>query len=468
MTLKFQAVRYMDFSGGQNTRVVNHLMLNSEVRLARNVILDEIGCLKKRLGYTAIGSQIASTAILGNYYFNSSTDANSWHLAVCNVSNSAGIYYNYAGTWTPAGQAGWATSQKVRFESFMDYVFAFNGSDSVQSWSGTGSWGSTNLSGAPNCKYGRVYQDRLYFANEVGNQSRVYYSSDPVSGSINFTTASDWLDVNPEDGQVITALDENSGRLLIFKDNSMFRWNGRATEPDPIIDVGTSSQESVKTINNVTYFFNRYGIYAYDGGMPYLISRKIQEWIDAIDQTKLADVNAEVDHDHYYLAIGDVTVDGTDYSNVWLVYNIPLKAWTVWTLAGESSVMGHYYSSGARYISFGDIDGKIWRINNGNNDGGTAIAVNIQTKQYDIETPEIDKKFTEVYVGTEKAKGLVEVGALIDDDSLRTIGYTEDDDVTKLPSDLMGKKLAITLSESGTGEQWKFTHLIFKDITFVD
>ena len=50
MAIKFQPIRYVDFSSGQNDKVVSHLMLDSEVRLARNCILDEIGCLKKRKG----------------------------------------------------------------------------------------------------------------------------------------------------------------------------------------------------------------------------------------------------------------------------------------------------------------------------------------------------------------------------------------------------------------------------------
>lgn len=468
MAKVFTPIRFSDFSGGQQTTTANHLMLNSEVKLARNCILDEIGTLKKRLGYTAIGTALVTgTSIFGNYYFNSSTDAQSWHLAACNIASSAGVFYNYAGAWTPAGLAGLSCGEKIRFESFMDYVFAFNGSDAVKSWSGTGSWGTTNLSGAPDCKYGRVYTDRLYFASAVANKSRVYFSSDPISGSINFTTADDYFDVNPEDGQSITALGENSGRLLIFKDESMFRWNDSATEPDPIIDVGTSSQESVKTINGITYFFNRYGVYAYSGGMPYCISRKVQSWIDAITQSKLSDIYAEVDHDHYYLAIGDVTVDSVDYSNVLLVYNIPLMAWTIWSLANEVSALSSYLSSGARYISMGTTGGKMFRINSGNSDGGTAIAVNIETKQYDIETPEIEKKFTEVHIGTDKARGILEIGALVDDESLKTIGSSQDDDFTKLPSTLEGKKLGITISESGVGEQWSLTHLVFKDVTFV-
>ena len=77
--------------------------------------------------------------------------------------------------------------------------------------------------------------------------------------------------------------------------------------------------------------------------------------------------------------------------------------------------------------------------------------------------PEEEKRFNEVYLGTNKAKGILEIGAEIDDLTIKTIGYT-DGDMTKLPSDLMGRKIGITLSESGTGEQWSFDQLVFKDV----
>ncbi len=463
MSSRYSPIRYMDFSGGINSKVVNHLLLDSECKLLQNVVLDSpIGAITKRKGYTQIGNQItAGTSIFGNYYFTDKDATYSQHLIACNISNSAAVLYNSSGTWTQT-LTNWKSATRIRFESFLDYVFAFNGNETPKSWTGTSTWGSTNLTGAPICKYGRVYQDRLYFANASANQSRVYFSSVPVAGSISFTST-DWLDVNPEDGQTITGLDENSGRLLIFKDNSMFRWNGYSTEADPIIDIGTPSQESVKTINSITYFFNRYGVYVYDGSMPYLISRKIQDWIDGIDQSALGDVTAEVDNDHYYLAVGNVTIGTDTYTNVTLVYHIPLKAWTIWTTGDKPTFFGHYYSSGARYISFGDSNGEVFRINNGNSDDTADIPVNIETKQYDLQTPEEEKRWTETYLITDKARGLVEVGAKIDNDSIKTIGYVKDD-VTRLPADLTGKKISITLSESGMGEQWSFNQLIFRDI----
>ena len=468
MTQTFLPIRFLDFSSGMNTKVVNHLLLDSEVKLARNCVLDEIGCLKKRKGYTQIGTQITSgTAILGNYYFTDKDVTYSQHLVACNVSGgaSASVYFNDGGTWT-ASLTNLTASKKVRFESFLDRVFAFNGTDAPKSWSGTGSWDSTDLTSAPVCKYGRVYQDRVYLAHESSNQSRLYYSSVPSSNAISWTTATDYLDVNPEDGSGITALGENSGRLLIFKDNSMFRWNGISTEPDPIIDIGTSSQESVKTINGLTYFFNRYGVYVYDGGMPYSISRKIQDWIDAIDQSKLADITAEVDNEHYYCAVGDVTIGGVTYSNTMLVYNIPLKGWTIWTMTDTPKFLAHYYSSGARYLSFGDANGEVFKLNDGNNDDDSAIEVNIETKAYDLHSAEEEKKFIEIYILSKKARGSVQVSYKLDDVLQKNTDYLSKD-VTRLPSNLQGKEIAIILSESGIGEEWSFRQLTFRDVTLM-
>src|SRR3990167_8706471 len=154
----------------------------------------------------------------------------------------------------------------------------------------------------------------------------------PSSGAITWDTTNDWFDVNPDDGDEITALENNGNRLLIFKRRSTYRWVFGATEPDRLLGVGTESQECVKTNLDlgITFFANSKGVYAYTGERPKLISRKIQAWIDANTAANWDDACAEIDDDHYYLYLGDsLTVDSVVYTNVMAVYSISLDAWVV-------------------------------------------------------------------------------------------------------------------------------------------
>src|SRR3990167_10231535 len=122
--------------------------------------------------------------------------------------------------------------------------------------------------------------------------------------------AANWFEVNPDDNDEITALENNGNRLLIFKNYAMYRWTFGQVEADRIIGVGTTSQESVKTNFDlgITFFANPKGVYAYTDGRPKLISRKIQDYIDAVSDWKY--VAAGVDNDHYRLSVGDLTVNG--------------------------------------------------------------------------------------------------------------------------------------------------------------
>jgi len=462
----FQPIRIEDLSGGMNTKVIPHLTQKSEVKLALNCILDEFGCLKKRLGYTQVGDQITASAdIIGLYY---SKEVGK-HLAVADddgaTPTNSDIYYNNSGTWTKA-EEDWTAGVRTRFTDFVGYVFAFNGTDSTKSSSDGTSWGTTNLTDAPTCKYGIPFQQRLYMAGDSTYPDRVYYSSVPsATQTISWDTSNDYFDVNPDDGDNITGFEKNSRHLLIFKHNGMYRWNGYSLESDRIIAVGSSSQESIKTQDNVTYFANRYGVYKYDGGYPTCISRKIQDWIDAIPAANLSTLTAETDQDHYYLSVGDVTVDSVDYTNVVLVYNIPLKAWTVWSLSDEPKWIAKYESSSAEYIGFGDDNGEIFRLNNGNGDDTTTpIEVQIETNPYDLGRPEEEKKFSEVYFVTEKAKGGTSASYKINNETTpQELGIIKDD-VGKIPSTAEGRKIALMLSEKGTGESWKLTHILFREV----
>jgi hypothetical protein len=154
--------------------------------------------------------------------------------------------------------------------------------------------------------------------------------------------------------------------MLIFKENATYRWDGNAIDTEPLIDVGTTSHDSIQTVHGITFFANRKGVYAYTKGQPKLISRKVRKWWDAITETKYATLVAGVDEDHYCVAIGDVTVDGIAYSNVELVYNIPLNAWTVNALPSSLTAIIHY-------ATVKDVDGEKYLVNAVNANEGVII-----------------------------------------------------------------------------------------------
>ena len=209
----------------------------------------------------------------------------------------------------------------------------------------------------------------------------------------------------------ITALERNGSTLLIGKDRAIYTWNGSATQADELISVGMVSQEVVKTVQNITFFLGRskkeLGIFAYTGGYPKNIGRKVKKWIDNIDQTNLSNYAAGVTNDKYMLYIGDISftddeIYGTrTFSDVWLIYSISNDSWVVWT-GLPARVFGSYTVSSAEKSFYGDNDGKILEIESGETDdsGDSKIAIEMEfiSKEETFHSVALPKRLEQMIV----------------------------------------------------------------------
>ena len=360
----------LDFSGGMNSHTTPLLLKDNESELILNYNLDKVGALTRRNGYS-----LFSTVSL--FYL-------SGLIGVMNPNTRTGLLYTTTNDaievdatvrktyYKGEADAGWVVTDDItakpfqpvtgaaneiyptRFVLFLNYVFRLTGGDAPLSFliSTPQTKTTTNLTDTETSaalaiipSLGAVFQDRVYFNRAAdGFRSRLYYSTLGVSGGTitwnTNTSTGQWFDVNPDDGDFITALENNGNHLLIFKNYAMYRWIFGQVEADRIIGVGTASQESVKTNFElgITFFANSKGIYAYDGNRPKLISGKIQEYIDAVTNFNWRYCAGHVDKDHYYLSVGDITVNSRTISNAWFVYNILLDAWTIHSLAMHANV----------------------------------------------------------------------------------------------------------------------------------
>lgn len=413
MSNKFVA----NLSGGMNAKASPLVLKDTQCEVILNYSLDTIGALTKRNGYDVFASQpVASRNVNGLYqYTNTATTAETTQVMVANNadnSNSA-VYYNSSGTWTSSRTDNAVSTptnfNRFRFVTFLDYLFRLNGQQVVATSIDVngGVWGATNAPATIIPVFCAVFQDRVYVANDQrtgANRlgSRLYWSGLPTGGpppTISWTITTDFVDVNPDDGDEITALENNGNRLLIFKNRSMYRWVFGQTEPDRIIGIGTQSQECVKTNFDlgITFFANEYGAYAYSGGRPKLISRPIQKWFDNVPAGDVDAFAAETDSDHYYLYLSDsMTVDGRTYSNVMAVYTVSLDAWVIYTLHAPVRFMAKFIQSNSEDVYFGSSNGRTYQWNSGTGDdsggasGNVAVEIHgeILSKEYLLSFPE--------------------------------------------------------------------------------
>mgnify|MGYP001572363394 FL=1 len=229
-------------------------------------------------------------------------------------------------------------------------------------------------------KYAKVFNSRVYAAGATSAPDTLYYSSIPSASTISWTSGNGSLDVNPNDGENgITALETNGTILMVFKQNSLYRWDGFSTFANKVINVGTSSQESVALHDSGwVYFFGigkgGVGAYRTTGGYPQKISLNINKWFEAISASNYANVAGFCDDDHFSLYVGSVTVNNETYSNAIFVYTISTQSWHIEDRGFAYNVFATYRdSTDALTIVGGDTSGRIQTINSGNDDIGSPI-----------------------------------------------------------------------------------------------
>jgi hypothetical protein len=231
----------------------------------------------------------------------------------------------------------------------------------------------------------------------------MWYSDVVNSTGLAFTTDS-WTSrgINPNEGDFIKMAVRHRGNIIIFKGESVYRFDGSSSEPEPNISIGTTSSKSIVILGNV-FFFNSLGINMIGAGDPVLISIGVQKYIEGMNSDNWPKVSGGRDKENVYFWIGDVTINdphefdyGKTYSNVVLKFNTNTQVWTVYT-GWDARCWCYDKDNGNTY--FGTSAGKIVKINTdyADVDGATSLPINFEV----IFTPE-DNKYPERTKQTDK------------------------------------------------------------------
>ena len=408
-----------DISGGMN--MVMSPLQNSpdEMQILVNFAGDYIGGIRKSSGYITRGDAVTGvTSVLGltNYYYGDTIK----QVAVMQGASSADayLYTSVSGTWSAQGMS--LTSQvKPEFATFLDGLFMVDYSDATRFYNGT-SWSTTtNVTDAPKARIVIPYGDKLYLGNTViGSttyESRVNMSSLPsTSYTITWDTSNtgNYFDVQPKDGDKLKAFGKNSGRLLIFKENTLWRYDTNSLTQLSGVP-GTNNCRTVKEISGfgVTVYFHKSGVYLINGTEVTNISRKIQPIIDGVSSTNLDKLCAYSNGDYYFIYLGDIsnTYEKLTINNCVVVFDIARgRIISVESLAHSPTIYATYRddrsemiyesaddtyeSSEDTYnglvtandsIYFGADNGRIYQLGNTNpTHSGTTINASFQSHNY--------------------------------------------------------------------------------------
>ena len=256
-----------------------------------------------------------------------------------------------------------------------------------------------------------------YTVANVSTETGLVLTEEIVNGgsSQSFWVGNNAVDVQNNDGDVITGLGENSNRLLIFKRRSLFRWNG-TSEPEKVKGApGTTSQRSVVTMKRlpITIYFSvvdgQAGLYAYDGRSTVLISRKIQDYVDGISASNYPNTVAWQTGDLYKCYVGTMTNTDKDISitNAVIVYDV--SANTLWfeSLGDVLKDTTTFVESDADNLYASNDGTQIFQLDSGNTDDGVNFSWYVETGPlYTVSGAEINKEYQGLEIFVERGFGV--------------------------------------------------------------
>jgi len=400
------------------------------------------------------------------------------------------LYDPGTGIFTPQG-LNKSQGFKYEFATYLDGLFCVNHADFPMFYNGS-SWSTvTNVTNAPKAKYVIPYLDRLYLLNvDIGgieHTSRVVSSSLPDTNyNITWDTSDigNYFDVMPRDGDEITGAGKNFNRLLIFKEESLWKYDTN-TLSQVTGAPGTNNNRTIQNVSNITIYFHKTGVQGFDGTNVANISRDIQPIIDGVISTELGKMCSYVDGNNYYIYFGNIynAVDKIIIDKCMGVYDASKNRWRLKSFQHEPTIFGKYrddrsdmtyddptidYNSVDKsydgiisandYIFFGTSNGKIFKIDKSvSTQDSNKIRAYLETTNYYPNGVQGRSQFQALKFYMESAKRIRLSYSIDDGPWLPIIKYSQNKNEIyyQFKHNVIGNKIKFKMSENGIGERVK-------------
>lgn len=308
---------------------------------------------------------------------------------------------------------------------------------------------SADTTGGILAKYILKFDDRLILSGVAGQPSRVYISSRyPYHDVFTAIDGGGYIDVSPNDGDDVTGLGiaGNQGMstggtappasaILIFKNNSVHRvvlsttQIGNFTVLDPQAQLltssnGCSSVDTIKAVENDTFYFGRKGLYTVGQEPNYLNQIRTNE-LSARIRPYVRDLSDE-----------DFRMAAAGYIDNKYLLSFPSKKETVIYDRERGAFMGPWKTPWGitKWLRYFDTDGtEKWLAGTDNgpyvrefsssyiSDSGTAISKILRTKKEDMGDWSIFKVLKLFYVLFRNVRGSVTINLRIEDRTGNTV-----------------------------------------------
>lgn len=374
-----RSVRLGPWTGGLNRRDVGNELKDNELALATNVIFRDDGTVQLRPpqvnfntvgGLPSIGAneQLVARKILRGFYNIFKHDTVAINTTIYQFTSTS--TWNFAGAGLTAWTGGTLTGifSDICFYNGFYYIInapggAVNGKKSASNGS---AW--TDVATIPKGTKCFIHKDRMWVWDATIN--RLYWSkaTDPTTWS---APDGGFVDIGPNDGDVITAIVVQNNNFVIFKMNSTWQFS-YSSDPGvdgflQVVSPDTGAYEAITTRNSI-YCAKQNGIYEYVNNRFILISPKLGINTILFQSGNLAPpnnirYNFMAASSRYLFVIGLQDAAGS-YQDVY-VYDLSTGLWSEW----QCQTIG---TGGSR--STGSWDQPFSIISDGNNLIASTIA----------------------------------------------------------------------------------------------
>jgi hypothetical protein len=413
-------------SKGLNTVGSPNLIENKEWADMLNMQMDEGGVVRKRMGFTTYSSSLTNSRGLGTLTTSSVNQ-------LLTVDNGTFKHSTDGGGWTSVGTISFTADKETFIAQARGKAYIWNRTEGGAEWNGStlarpGTmpragfsifYNSYNICAGVDTQGSRLYISRLTDASIFTNASTTLNNSTEVPGATVFAgSGANFIDIQKDDGDVITALGVFQDVLIIFKQFSSYQLtfddNG-----DPVVlpitrAAGCVAARTVVAVENDLYFLARDGVRVLGNEPNFFnsirtsrLSKQIENITEAMDTQSYDKANA-VYHDNEYI----ITIpDSSGNLTTTLVYNKDFRGWTKWSNIEADSMVKYVDSTNELKLVFlKEAGDQCYVFTPGiYSDNNVPIRAYVLSKVFDFKNPDITKYFVDLGLMFRTISGEVDI-----------------------------------------------------------
>lgn len=395
-------IKIADLRGGWNYNDPAGIQDN-ELAKAENWYYDDQQVLTTRKGVTYFGNAVPGAVTVHSLYAIKFTDGTNHLLCAATTATDTTVFEYDSVTGWGAIKTGLTKDLLLSFVTFKDEIYWTNGTDNVMSYNGTT---VSEHAAVEKGKYLVVFNDTAFMGCIDNDKSVVFYTnSNPVDLKSSF---SNYIVVEEDNGQIITALQYQAGLLLVGKERSIYSYDVVGDKVE-ILDYsgGVASHRSWKIVENDSLFLSKRGVYnlvqrkGTVGSLRALgMTNNLQGVIDSIGDFTIAAGHYSERKKNYYLAIDQ---DGSGRNKGLLVRNTavgeykPTAGWTNYVGINVADIIEYEDDDGVLHLLGASVfEGRVVEFEYGYDDFGAEIHCELHFKEFDLGEPSVWKTFPHV------------------------------------------------------------------------